>query len=142
MFVIVGIIDLFWLYLQFLLFRKSWDKLSRVARIHAWLERIQMRRWFVKLRPYFESEKNDTGARESRFKRMLRKSGYFGILLCASLPGPGLKEIGIVMALAPKYEQHGFAVTYAGGLIKTILTLLVYAGLYGAFENLFENAFR
>jgi hypothetical protein len=55
------------------------------------------------------------------------------------LPGPGLKEIGIIMALTPKYRRHGFKVMYFGGMIKTIMTMLVYGGLYQAFELLLQR---
>jgi uncharacterized membrane protein len=142
-FLIVSLLDVFWLYLQFLVFRASLDKLSHVARIQTWLARIQLRRWFVRLKPYFvnDTEKKSAAA-PSRFKRMVDRAGYFGILICAALPGPGFKEIAILMALTPRYRDHGFAVTYLGGLIKTILTLLIYAGLSHAVERLFDNFIR
>ena len=133
-FLIISFLDVIWLYLQFLIIRTSFDKLSHIGRVHDWILQIQAWKWFAKLKPFFV---NDAGPRDSGFKRMLKNSGHFGIVLCASLPGPGFKEIGIVMALAPKYKPHGFALMYFGGLIKTILTLLIYAGLYRAFEKLF-----
>jgi hypothetical protein len=142
-FIVVSLLDIVFLHLQFMIFRASIDKLSHVAKIHEWLGRIQVRNWFVKLKPYFVTDaEKKTAATDSRFRRMISGAGYFGILICAALPGPGFKEIGIVMALTPKYRDHGFAVMYGGGLLKTILTLLIYAGLYGAVEKLFDNYFR
>jgi hypothetical protein len=140
--VIISLLDIAWLYLQFLFFRASFDKLSHVARIHAWLEQIQLRQWFRKVRPYFTDNNKTADPGESRFRRMIRNSGYFGIFLCATLPGPGFKEIGIVVALAPKYKDHGFVVMYIGGIVKTILTLLIFTGLSKAFGKLFENIFQ
>jgi fructose-1,6-bisphosphatase len=43
------------------------------------------------------------------------------------------------MALTPKYKPHGFKIMYIGGMVKTIMTLLVYGGLYEAFELLFRR---
>lgn len=146
-FVIISIIDLGWLYFLFVITDKSLHKLAAVGWVHRLIVRILPTPWFAKLRSFFVKNEPADGAAKldglkssrSRFKRFVAGSGYIGIATCASLPGPGLKEIGIIMALTPKYKAHGFKIMYVGGMIKTIMTLLVYGGLYRAVETLLHQ---
>ena len=146
-FVIVSVIDLIWLYCLFFLFKKSFHELIKWYRMRVWVDRLQHKPWFQRLQKYFnESPQNEAELlhvqpHDSRFKRFIKKSGHLGIVLIASIPSPGLKELGIIMALTPKYRRTGFWLMYAGGIIKTVGTLLVYGGLYKAFHQLFQQTF-
>lgn len=143
-FLIVSAIDWVWLYCLFFMFRNSFRGLAKIPWIHIILERIQHRRWFIKIQPYFvkketPEEATAVKAHDSRFRRLVKNSGHFGIFLCGALPGPGLKEIGIFMALTPKYRRTGFWLIFVAGLVKTIMTLLVYGGLHSAVSRLIEQ---
>lgn len=135
-FVTVSVIDLIWLYLLFFVFRASLTKISHWPRIQTFLENLQQKHWFHKIASLFVKSEVVSIHKESKFKTFIRNSGYLGIFLCGSIPGPGIKEIGIVMALTPKYKDRGFWLIYGGGLIKTTMTLLVYGGIYHAIESL------
>jgi hypothetical protein len=145
-FVIVSIIDLFWLYCLFFLFKKSFHELIKWYRVRVWIDRLQHKSWFQRIQKYFsespqsEAELIHVQPHDSGFKRFIKKSGHLGILIIAAIPSPGLKEVGIIMALTPKYRRYGFWLMYAGGVIKTTGTLLVYGGLYKAFHQLFQQA--
>lgn len=145
-FVVISVIDLGWLYFLFFITDKSLHKLAGIGWIHRWMERLHQKSWFQKLRGFFVKSESESGndleqlhRSGSRFKRFVVGSGYLGMGLCASLPGPGLKEIGIIMALTPKYQKHGFKVMYFGGMVKTVMTMLVYGGLYQAVELLLQR---
>ena len=145
-FIIVSIIDLFWLYCLFYLFKKSFHGLVKLYRVRVWLDRIQHKPWFQRIKKYFsespsEEEILHVQPHDSRFKRFIKRSGHLGIVIIAAIPSPGLKEVGIIMALTPKYKRHGFWLMYIGGIIKTTGTLLVYGGLYKAFHQLFQQTF-
>ncbi|MBX7152629.1 hypothetical protein K1X84_13390 [bacterium] len=143
-FIVVSVIDLIWLYCLFFIFRNSFRGLAKIPWIHAVLERIKHRRWFIKIQPFFVKKEAPEEAaavktHDSRFKRLVKNSGHFGIFLCGALPGPGLKEIGIFMALTPKYRQTGFWLIFLAGLLKTVMTLLVYGGLHSAVNRMIEQ---
>ena len=145
-FVIVSVIDLLWLYCLFYLFKKSFQGLLKLYRVRVWIDRIRHRLWFQEIRKYFTEPKSEDEVlnvqpHDSRFRRFIKKSGNLGIVIIAAIPSPGLKEIGIIMALTPKYKRHGFWLMYFGGIIKTTGTLLVYGGLYKAFHQLFQQTF-
>jgi len=140
-FIVVSVIDLIWLYVLWILTDKSLAGLSHVAWVQRWIDRVKQKRWVRRLSGWFSRPTvpdASTPTRHSRFHRTLRQSGYLGIMLCAALPGPGLKEIGIIMALTPRYRRAGFHVVYVGGLIKTVITMLVYGGLYSVFVRFFS----
>ncbi len=146
-FAIISVIDLVWLYGLFFVMDKSFHGLARIPVIHRWIERLRTQRWMATVLPFFLKsgqvpDKDPLNVRTagSRFKRFVRSSGYIGIVLCAATPGPGLKEIGILMALTPKYKDHGFKLMYFGGMIKTIMTMVVYGGLYRVLQSLFAGA--
>lgn len=145
-FIIVSIIDLIWLYCLFFLFKKSFHELIRLYRVRVWLDRLQHKPWFQNIEKYFtESTKEEevlhVQPHDSRFKRFVKQSGHLGIVIIACIPSPGLKELGIIMALTPKYRRYGFFLMYLGGIVKTTGTLLVYGGLYKAFHQLFQQTF-
>jgi hypothetical protein len=139
-FVAVSIIDLIWLYVLWVVTEKSLTGLSHVAWIHRWMDRQRQKPWIQRVSAWF-SKPSDTAeptVNDSSFRRMLKKSGYVGIALCAALPAPGIKEVGIIMSLTPRYRRAGFHVMYVGGMVKTIMTMLVYGGLYSIFERIFS----
>lgn len=43
------------------------------------------------------------------------------------------------MALTPQYRDRGFLLMYIGGVIKTIMTMLAYGGLYNLIEHYLRN---
>ncbi len=136
-FLIVSVIDLVWLWILWLANKKAVKGLAHVGWIQRWIERKKDKRWFQKLtRAFAAKPSSDIQPTDSRFRRMLKQSGYVGIALCAALPGPGLKEVGILMAITPRYRRLGFHILYVGGLGKTIMTMLVYGGLYSVFERM------
>lgn len=139
-FVAVSVIDLIWLYVLWVLTEKSLMGLSHVSWIHRWMDRLQRQSWIRRLSSWFSkpAESAEPSEHDSRFRRMLKKSGYVGIALCAALPAPGIKEIGIIMSLTPRYRRAGFHVLYVGGMVKTVMTMLVYGGLYSIFERIFS----
>jgi hypothetical protein len=146
-FAIISVIDLLWLYSLFFVMDKSFHRLARIPVIHRWIEQLRTHQWFVTIISWFlkngRADRPDRLAQRtsgSRFKRFLSNSGYIGIVLCAATPGPGLKEIGILMALTPKYKGHGFKLMYFGGMIKTIMTMVVYGGLFRVLQSLFAGA--
>lgn len=145
-FIIVSIIDLLWLYSLFYLFKKSFHQLVKLYRVRVWVDRIQHKKWFQKIEKYFtdspsEEEILHVQPHDSRFKKFIKQSGHLGIVIIAAIPSPGLKEVGIIMSLTPKYKRYGFWLMYIGGIIKTTGTLLVYGGLYKAFHQLFQQTF-
>ena len=145
-FVVVSICDLFWVYLQFLFFRNSFHWLARFKWVHRMDERLSHRAWYQKLRSYFA--KKETPAEvvihtsDSRFKTFVKQYGYIGIVLCGVLPGPAFKEIGIAMALTPKYKAVGFQLIFLAAMLKTIGTMAVYGGLNSAIEIMIRKWFN
>lgn len=142
--VIVSVIDFFWLKIMFFLFHTSFQRIGQTAWSHRIIARLEETKWFLRFRGFFVKKEIDHQTAEipdetSGFKRFIKKTGYWGILFCGSLPGPGVKEIGIIMALTPKYRDRGFMLMYIGGVIKTIMTMLVYGGLYNLIEHYLRN---
>lgn len=146
-FVIVSVIDLFWLYFLFYFYKKLFSQLIRWYRMRVWIDRLRHKSWFQKLQHHFEeSSKSEeellhVQPHDSVFRKFIKKSEHVGIIIIAMIPSPGLKEIGILMALTPKYRQSGFWLIYTGGIIKTCGTLVVYGGLYKAINQLFQQLF-
>ncbi|MCB0833086.1 MAG: hypothetical protein KDC45_06460 [Bacteroidetes bacterium] len=146
-FTVVSAIDLVWLYMWFYVNKKAIAALMNVASFRAMVDRLGSRPRFERIKSYFSAshvsesdEVLEIKPTDSNFRRLVKRSGYLGILLLAALPGPGLKELGILMALTPKYKRHGFALMYIGGLIKTTGTLMVYGGLHEIFEQLIRKS--
>ncbi len=146
-FVIVSIIDLFWLYFLFYVNKKLLRQLIKWYRMRVWIDRLSHKPWFQKIqkhfqeRPHSEAELLHVQPHDSGFRRFIKQSEHLGIVIIAAIPSPGLKELGIIMALTPKYKRSGFWLMYIGGIIKTMGTLLVYGGLYKAFHQYFQQIF-
>jgi hypothetical protein len=142
-FVIVSLIDLFWLYFLFYFYKKLFHQLIKWYRMRVWIDRLRHKSWFQKIQHHFEetpkseAELLHVQPHDSVFRKFIKRSEHLGIVIIAMIPSPGLKEIAILMALTPKYRRSGFWLIYTGGVIKTIGTLLVYGGLYNTFQQLF-----
>lgn len=137
---VVSVIDLIWLYVLWVLTDKSLTGLSHMAWTHRWIHRLRGKSWFQRASAWFTkpAESAEPSGKDSKFRRLLKQSGYIGIGICAAVPAPGVKEIGIIMSLTPRYRRIGFHVMFFGGLVKTVMTMLVYGGLYSIFLKLFS----
>lgn len=144
---VVSLIDLAWLYMWFYANRKLIAILMSIKSFRSLMHRAGEKKWLVKFKSFFAAPGHGSGSDEvlevqpsdSAFRRLVKRSGHLGIVLIASIPGPGLKELGILMALTPKYRKHGFLLMYTGGLIKTAGTLMVYGGLHQIFEQIIRR---
>jgi len=140
-FVVVSLSDLIWIYLQFLLFKNSFHWLAHFRWVQRLDENLQLRKWYQRLRRFFGKRETTSELvileSDSRFRKYVKQSGYVGILLCSVLPGPALKEIGIVMALTPKYGKFGFQTVYLAAMLKTAGTMAAYAGVHTTIQNWF-----
>lgn len=146
-FVLVSVIDWISLFVLFLIFKKSFKKLLKVrliCRFVDWLQSDERPAYLQKLfrrraKTVTVEDQLTAKAGQGKFKQRMTRFGYAGIFICAFIPAPAFREIGILMALTPKYEKYGFRVTYAGGLLKTIMTLAASEGIYQLIREPLQN---
>ncbi len=146
-FVLVSVIDWISLFVLFLIFKKSFKKLLKVRLIRRFVDWLQsderpagLQRLFRRrTKPLTVDDRLTEKAGQGTFKQRMTRFGYAGIFVCAFIPAPAFREIGILMALTPKYETYGFWVTYAGGILKTAMTLVASEGIYHLIREPLQN---
>lgn len=146
-FILVSVIDWISLFVLFLIFKKSFKKLLTIRlfrRFVDWVQSDERPAFFQKVfrrnaKTVTVEDQLTEKVKQGKFKQRMTRFGYVGIFVCAFIPAPAFREIGILMALTPKYEKHGFWVTYAGGLLKTIMTLAASEGIYHLIREPLEN---
>jgi hypothetical protein len=145
-FVLVSVIDWISLLVMFLILKKSFRRLLTVRFIRRFVDWLQSDERPAMINKLFNRKNKNSDADEEitakaggKFKQKMTRFGYAGIFICALIPAPAFREVGILMALTPKYEKYGFWVTYSGGILKTIMTLLASEGIYSLIRGPMQN---